>query len=109
MDSPTFSNQDPYAVLGVARSAGDAEIKRAYFRLVREYPPERDPEQFQKIRAAYERVRTAAARAATDLFLLQPPPKMPSRRRPSYDLELHRHEVAALAREMALARQGRPG
>ena len=94
---------DPYAVLGVERRAGESEIKRAYFRLVREYPPERDPQKFQEIRAAYESLRTPEARALVDLFLLQPPPDLPRRRRPRYDLEVHSEDVVGLALELALA------
>ncbi len=43
-----------YEVLGLTTDAGPDEIKRAYFRLVRQHPPETDPEQFQQIRHAYE-------------------------------------------------------
>lgn len=100
-----ISNQDPYARLGLKRGADDAAVKRAYFRLVREHPPEQDPDTFQEIRAAYERIRTAEDRARTDLFLLQPPPSLPNRRRPSYDLGLHRQEITTLALEMVLAKK----
>ena len=41
-------------VLGLKPGAGEEEIKRAYFRLVRQHPPEKDPEKFQQIRHAYE-------------------------------------------------------
>jgi curved DNA-binding protein CbpA len=95
--------KDPYAVLDIDRQAGEAEIKKAYYRLVREYPPEREPEKFQEIRAAYDQVRTAEARAQTDLFLLQPPPALPKRRRLVFDLDVHREDVITLARELALA------
>lgn len=43
-----------YEVLGLNPDAGEDEIKRAYFRLVRQHPPEKDPEKFQEIRHAYE-------------------------------------------------------
>lgn len=43
-----------FEVLGLKPGAGEDEIKRAYFRLVRQYPPEKDPEKFQRIRRAYE-------------------------------------------------------
>src|SRR5947207_5034270 len=61
---------NPYQVLGIEREAGEAEIKRAYFAHVREHPPERDPEGFKRIRAAYEQLRERADRAETDLFLI---------------------------------------
>lgn len=96
-------SSDPYAVLGLERSADEAAIKRAYFRLVREYPPEREPAKFQEIRAAYDRVKTAEARSQTDLFLLQPPGELPRRRKPAYDLKVHAEDIIALARELRTA------
>jgi curved DNA-binding protein CbpA len=43
-----------YETLGVAKTAADAEIKRAYFGLVRKFQPDRFPEEFKEIRIAYE-------------------------------------------------------
>ena len=40
---------DPYRVLGLSRKATALEIKKAYFTLVREHSPERDPEGFKRI------------------------------------------------------------
>lgn len=95
--------QDPYTILGVSRQASEVEIKRAYFQLVREYPPEHEPEKFQEIRAAYEQLKTPERRAQTDLFLLQPPPEIPNRRQPTYDLGVHREDIVALALELVMA------
>jgi len=50
----TKEYQDSCRILGLQPEAGADEIKRAYFRLVRQHPPEKDPEQFQQIRHAYE-------------------------------------------------------
>lgn len=47
-----------YDVLGLAPGASQTDIKKAYFRLIRQYSPESDPEQFQKIREAYEQLRS---------------------------------------------------
>jgi len=47
---------DPFSILGVGDDAGDAEIKRAYLALVRMHSPEREPERFEIIRAAYEAI-----------------------------------------------------
>lgn len=103
MTQSSSSPRDPYSTLGVDRDAEQGEIKRAYFRLVREYSPEQAPEKFQEIRAAYERVKSPERRAQTDLFLLQAPPETPNRRRPSYDLEVRDDDIVALAREIRLA------
>jgi len=57
---------DLYAVLGVSPEATQAEIKRAYFRKVREHPPETDPDGFQRISQAYEVLRDAERREGHD-------------------------------------------
>ena len=46
-----------YEILGLQENASQAEIKRAYFRLIRQYTPEKDPERFQEIRRAYENLK----------------------------------------------------
>ncbi len=46
--------RDPFTVLGVDETADDAEIRRRYLALVREFPPDLEPERFQDYRAAYE-------------------------------------------------------
>ncbi len=43
-----------YQTLHVSEKSTSTEIKKAYFKLVREYPPDRHPRQFMKIREAYE-------------------------------------------------------
>ena len=62
---------DPYTVLGIDPQVTLDEIKKAYFALVREHPPERDPEGFKRIRAAYEQVRDPDKRLETDMLRLQ--------------------------------------
>jgi DnaJ-class molecular chaperone len=63
-------HDDPFAVLGVSPEAGDDEIRRRYLELVREHPPEREPERFAAVRAAYEKVRTLDSRVRYRLFEL---------------------------------------
>ncbi|HLO84790.1 MAG TPA: DnaJ domain-containing protein [Nostocaceae cyanobacterium] len=43
-----------YHVLELSPQASPEEIKRSYYRLVRKYSPEKDPERFKSIREAYE-------------------------------------------------------
>ncbi|MBI3960079.1 MAG: J domain-containing protein [Chloroflexi bacterium] len=101
-------NVDPYVVLQIERRADESAIKRAYFRLVRQYPPEQEPEKFQEIRVAYDLLRTPESRAKIDLFLLQPPPSLPNRRRPTYDLSVHIDDLDGLALELGMARYAPP-
>src|SRR3972149_1021739 len=74
---PDPPSADPYGVLGVDSQAALDEIKTAYFALVRAHPPERDPEGFKRIRAAYEQLRDPNRRLETDLLRLQPWPEPP--------------------------------
>ncbi len=53
-DDPRDWPTDPFALLGVPRSVGEAELKRAYTRLIRKYKPEHAPDEFRRVRAAYE-------------------------------------------------------
>ncbi len=94
---------DPYQVLGISRRAGDEDIKRAYFALVRQHPPEREPEKFREIRAAFDMLRSQERRARTDLFLLQPPAEPPSRRGGGINLAVQPQDLLCLAFEVALA------
>lgn len=92
---------DPYTVLGLGHHATAAEIKQAYFALVRAHPPEREPEAFKRIRAAYEHLRDPERRAETDMLLLNTWPESTRKRRPpKLDLTLHREDVLAAARTL---------
>jgi DnaJ-class molecular chaperone len=46
--------RDAFTVLGVDENADDAEIRRRYLSLVRDFPPDRAPSRFQEYRAAYD-------------------------------------------------------
>ena len=59
---------DPYEVLGLPTHADEVEIRRRYLELVRQFPPDRAPERFAAIRAAYDEVRDPARRLEAQLF-----------------------------------------
>ena len=61
-------NEDPYAVLGLDSSATAEEVRQAYFRSVRVYTPEAHPEEFKRVRAAYETLRSPLRRAELALL-----------------------------------------
>ena len=65
--------KSPFRILEVAETASDAEVQKAYLRKVREYPPDRAPERFQEIRAAYETLKTRRSRLHYQLFHSDPP------------------------------------
>jgi curved DNA-binding protein CbpA len=61
-------NEDPYAVLGLEGSATAEEVRQAYFRSVRVHTPEAHPEEFKRVRAAYETLRSPLRRAELALL-----------------------------------------
>ncbi len=79
---PDLTSSDPYVVLGLPPRASARDVRRKYFELVRQYPPETHTDEFKKVRAAYEKLQTEDAKAETDLFLFQPPPPWEPRKRP---------------------------
>jgi len=91
---PDLSSSDPYAVLGLPRRTSSRKVKRAYFNLVRQYPPETHADEFKLVRAAYEKLQTKEAKAETDLFLFHPPPPWEPRKRPSkLDLDFDLQDI----------------
>lgn len=68
---------DPYQTLGISSSAGQEEIRAAYLALLRSHPPEKDPEKFKQIRAAYDQLKdekTRVERAFLHMDLTDPDP-----------------------------------
>lgn len=63
---------DPYRLLGVAATADDETIRAAYLAAVRACPPERDPQRFEQVRAAFEAVANERMRLAHELFNTTP-------------------------------------
>lgn len=47
---------DPRTLLGVSSDISRRDLKRAYARLIKKYKPEHAPEEFRRLRAAYEKL-----------------------------------------------------
>ena len=69
-----MAKRDYYQVLDVPRTAGEADIKKAYRRLAMKYHPDRNPgdheaeDRFKEAKEAYETLTDAQKRAAYDQF-----------------------------------------
>lgn len=67
-------NKNPYEVLGVDKGASDADIKKAYHKLVMKYHPDKNQgsaeseEKFKEINNAFDILRDPQKRAAYDRF-----------------------------------------
>jgi curved DNA-binding protein CbpA len=59
---------DPYAILELPADADDEAIRRRYLELVRQFSPEKYPEKFAAVRAAYESLRDLDTRLRYRLF-----------------------------------------
>lgn len=70
-----MTNEDPRQILEIEAEAGDEEIRAAYLRKVKQYPPDRAPREFERVRDAYELLRDPRRR--TRLMLLAADPKQP--------------------------------
>jgi curved DNA-binding protein CbpA len=90
--------EDPYAVLGLTPQAAPEEIKKAYFSLVRAHPPERDPEGFKRIRAAYDLLRIPEQRRQTDMLQLAQWPEPELVGPDELELTVDREDVVRAAR-----------
>ncbi len=69
-----MSKRDYYEVLGVARGAGDQEIKSAFRRMAKKYHPDANPgdasaeQNFKEVNEAYEVLKDPQKRAAYEQF-----------------------------------------
>jgi len=58
----------PFFIFDLGPEATDAEVKARYHELLREYPPDRAPDEFAAIRQAYTALADRRSRLRTWLF-----------------------------------------
>ena len=61
-----------YELLEIESAVSQGEIKKAYFKMVRKYPPDREPEKFKEIREAYETLSDEKSKQQYDQVLALP-------------------------------------
>lgn len=72
MSKPDGRKPTPWEILGLSPEAGDAEIRAAYLAKVKQYPPDRMPEDFERVRDAYGVLRDPRRRAESLLLAVDP-------------------------------------
>lgn len=97
-----------YEILGIDANADEKTIKKAYFRMIRVHSPEKDPEKFQQIRAAYERLSNPEEQQRTEIEF--PLPNHPFAeiysKNISCEMEAHNFKKAMKCAEEALQYMG---
>ncbi len=69
---PHMPDADAYSILGIAKDAGEEEARRAYLEKIRQFPPDRSPEEFERIRDAYAVLSNPLHRTRAQLFSVDP-------------------------------------
>ncbi len=59
---------NPYMTLGIPENASAEIIRQAYLNKVRTFPPEKEPQRFQSIAEAYEKLKDETTRARLRVF-----------------------------------------
>ena len=68
----------PYEILAIdPQRVDDQTVRQTYLELVRRYPPDRFPDRFQAIHAAYERLKNERSRLEYYLFDRDPDISLP--------------------------------
>lgn len=57
-----------YKTLEIEKNATEQEVKKAYNKLLRKYPPEKEPEKYKEIREAYDTLRNDDRRKNYDVY-----------------------------------------
>ncbi|MBC8248011.1 MAG: DnaJ domain-containing protein [Deltaproteobacteria bacterium] len=74
-DNLFIVGEDPQKILGVSEDAVASEIRSAYLNKIKQYPPERCPEEFERVRDAYKILSDPCSR--TRIMLRSADPEAP--------------------------------
>ena len=69
-------DQDPYEILELEPGASEEQIRAAYLKKIQQYPPDRSPEEFERVRDAYDELRDPRERTRRLLFAGDPMPPL---------------------------------
>jgi len=72
MSAPNNRKETPWDVLGLSQGASDPEVRAAYLEKIKQFPPDRKPQEFERIRDAYDLLRDPRRRAEALLLAVNP-------------------------------------
>jgi tetratricopeptide (TPR) repeat protein len=61
-----ISTADHYDILGLGRAATQRDVKRSFYALLQQFPPEQKPREYQRLREAYDVLSNPVARQEYD-------------------------------------------
>jgi DnaJ-domain-containing protein 1 len=73
-----MKHEDACRILGIAPEANDEEIRSAYLRKVKEHPPDRAGQEFERVRDAYEVLRDPRKRVRNMIMSINPRQRLAS-------------------------------
>lgn len=73
MSEQLIDEKHARTILEIGEGASEEELRKAYLRKVKAFPPDQAPEEFQRIKEAYDLLRAPKKRAVINLF--EPNPK----------------------------------
>lgn len=71
-DNQIEKMNDPWEVLDISRDAGEEEIREAYLKRIKAYPPDRYPDAFERTKEAYDTLKDPLRRAERALLFADP-------------------------------------
>jgi len=94
---------NPYQILEIPGTATPEEIKSAYFKLIKKFPPEQDPEKFKIIRATYDSLKTPLKKAEADVFIFREPEEsyeIPDEMKQGYNADINEEDIIEILMEL---------
>ena len=67
---------DAYALLGITVGASAEQVRQAYLQLVKQFPPDQEPEKFRAIHSAYQMLGDPLIQAEAILNQAATPPNL---------------------------------
>jgi DnaJ-domain-containing protein 1 len=66
------NQDDPFQVLGIGEQATDDQVRQAYLNKVKQFPPDKEPEEFERVRDAYDQIKDPRRRIQQTLMAADP-------------------------------------